>query len=369
MIAETGSGGMRRMRMLQTIEEFATGRLHESGELGSLRERHARYFEELVAELHEHDGGETMWEATRRLDDDWDDIVALMRWRSDRQEYAPLVAAASLMWRYIWFRGRFRDVASWLAEGYAAREELEPPIRGELCRLWAAVSHQAGAYGPARAAGEEAVRLLGEWGPPDREAWARTLLAGVLAHSDPDLTRPDFEISRAVEIFRTEGDAFGFATSLAMLGTISALLGRTDDAMKQLDEAIACAEGIGVPALVGSNHTLKALGCLVAEDITGARRNLELADTGSLPLQAAAHWLDAFALVSLAEGDPVRAATACGTAETLRNRTGIHRWPIVRIIVGDRLDRLASGSFEVEAARFAGRQMSLETAFAELGVA
>ena len=125
-------------------------------------------------------------------------------------------------------------------------------------------------------------RAAGRWGPPDREAWARTLLAGLLPHYDADFDASAREISRAVEIFREEGDAFGFATSLAMLGTISALLGRGDEAMPQLDEAIAFAARDRPPRSRRLEPDAEGARLPLAEDITGARRNLELADSGSL---------------------------------------------------------------------------------------
>ena len=84
-----------------------------------------------------------------------------------------------------------------------------------------------------RDAVEEAVRRLAETGPIDREAWARTLLGGVLPYFDGDLDRPFAEVLRAVELFRADGNAFGLARTLGMLGTILALLGRMDEAMSQ----------------------------------------------------------------------------------------------------------------------------------------
>ena len=53
------------------------------------------------------------------------------------------------------------------------RQGLEPALRGELCRLWGAGCYQAGRFDVAREAIEEAVVLLAETGPLDREAWAQ----------------------------------------------------------------------------------------------------------------------------------------------------------------------------------------------------
>lgn len=369
VITHTGTSGSPRMRMLETIAEFARARLEASGEREMLQERYVAYFERFVEEQHDLLAGTEARRAMQRFEDDWDDVLAVMRWRLARREYAALIRTASLSWRYIWLRDRVRESTAWMPEAYAARDELDPPLRGELCRLWGSACYQSGDYEQARQAIEEAVVLLGEWGPPDREAWARTLLGGLLPYHDTDLTHSHDEVSFAVEIFRAERNGFGLATSLGMLGLISALLGRTDEAMGELDEGVAVAKALGIPAILGANETLKALGCLVADDVRGAHRSLDSAARGPLFLEGAAYWLEAFAAVSLAEGNVAGGATAYGAATSLRDRTGIKMWPIMRVVLAHRLDPLADGPPEVEAARFAGSQMSLETALSQIRIA
>ena len=246
------------MRMLETIREFASARLEAGTEADALRERHASYYESMIVELHVQPGGETAPVSMARLDDDWDDVVACMEWRFVQNDYAQLVRLVSHTWRYMWLRDRFNALMPRLRAAYAARETLEPALRGELCRLWAGGCYQAGRFEEARDANEEAVRLLAETGPIDHEAWARTLLGGLLPYFDGDLERPYAEVSRAVELFRAERNAFGLARTLGMLGIISALLGRMDEAMARFEEGIAVAEQLGLEELIGSHHSLRA---------------------------------------------------------------------------------------------------------------
>jgi tetratricopeptide (TPR) repeat protein len=257
-----------------------------------------------------------------------------------------------------------RGLGPWLATVYAAREGLAPALRGELCRLWGAACYQAGRFEDARDAIQEAVRLLAETGPADREAWARTLLGGLLPYYEPDLERPRAEVTRAVSIFREEGNLFGLATTLGMLGTISALMGRTPEAMAYLDEGIVTAESLGLREIIGANHTLRALGHLTCDEIDAARADLDVAVDAPTYLEGTAYGLECYAAVLLAEGDPVLAATALGAAEGLRERTGIHRWPIMAIGLTTRLGPLDSAGPEADAARFAGRRMSPAEAIA-----
>ena len=358
LITEQGSAGRSRMRMLETIREFAAAQLEASSDVDRLRERHASYYEGLVVELHTEPGGETAPDAMARLDDDWDDIRACMEWRFLRGDYTQLVQLVSRTWRYVWLRDRINELAPWLAGAYAARDTLEPSLRGELCRLWGSGCYQAGMFEPARDAIEEAVRLLAETGPADREAWARTVLGGLLPYFDGDLDRPFAEVSRAVTLFRGEGDPFGLATTLGMLGTISVLLGRMDEGMSQLEDGMSLAEQLGLAELLGSHHSFRALAHLARGDVEAARHHLDAAVAAPLYLEGTAYCLEGYAAVLAADGDIVLAATALGAAEGLRERTGVARWPIMNMMLHDRLSFLESAGPEAAAAQFAGCQMS-----------
>ena len=364
VVSESGSAGDRRMRMLETIREFAATKLAELPAGESLREQHSCYYEDWITELRSQIGGETAPASMARLDDDWDDILACMHWRLERGEHARLVSIVSRTWRYVWLRDRVRELGPWLALAYNVRDTIEPALRGELCRLWGAACYQAGRFDEARNAIEEAVRLLSETGPLDREAWARTLLGGLLPYYDSNLERPRAEVTRAVEVFRAEANLFGLATTLGMLGTISALSDRTDEAMSYLDEGIVVAEALGLREIIGANHTLRALAHLTCDQNEAARHDLDAAAAAPTYLEGTAYCLECHAAVLLAEGDAVLAATALGAAEGLRERTGIHRWPIIGIGLSARLAPLDSAGPEAEAARFAGRRMTASEALA-----
>jgi predicted ATPase/class 3 adenylate cyclase len=364
LVAEPASAGGPRMRMLETIREFAAAKLEASAEADVLRERHASYYERLIVELHAQPGGETAPVAIARLDGDWDDVLACMEWRFLQDDYTQLVQLASRTWRYLWLRDHFNELAPWLTAAYAARDTLEPGLRGELCRLWGSGCYQAGMFEPARDAVEEAVRLLAETGPVDREAWARTVLGGLLPYFEGDLDRPFAEVARAVELFRADENVFGLATTLGMLGTISLLLGRTDEAMSQLQDGMVLAEQLGLAELVGSHHSFRALAHLARDEIQAARRHLDAAVAAPLYLEGTAYCLEGYAAVLAAEGDVVLATTALGAAEGLRERTGIAMWPLMNMILRDRLASLEAAGPAAAAARYDGRQMSPAEALA-----
>jgi predicted ATPase/class 3 adenylate cyclase len=355
--------GTPRMRMLETIREYAAARLEATAEADDVRARHADYFDRFIRESH------SLFTAERLhlLDAEWDNIQAvLVPSRVAARAYKSLVELASLTWRYVWLRDRVRDSTTWMRDAYEVRDTLEPSLRGELCRLWGSSLYQFGEYVPAKLALDEAVELLAEWGPRDREGWARTMLAGLLPHFEPDLEPALAEISRAVEIFREYDNAFGLATALGISGTITTLLGRSDEGVLELDEGLRAAESVGLPSLIGANRSLLALASLTLGDVAAARWHLEAAADVPLYLEGTAFCLEGMAAVALAEGDAKKAAVALGAAEGLRERTGIEAWPVVRLAFQSTVETLDGAGPEVQEARYEGRRSNPRDALARL---
>jgi tetratricopeptide (TPR) repeat protein len=352
--------------MLETIREYARTRLAESGEADEVGARHDAYFDEFVRGLRPLFDGQRAPEAMARLDEDWDNIAATVPWRLAARDYTSLVTLATSTWRYIWLYDRVHEARPWLEAVYEARDRLEPADRGELGRIWSSALYQIGEYERSRIILEEAVEILTETGPPDREGWARVILGALLPHFDPDLERSLAELTRAVDIFRGEKTDFGLGTALGIKGTVLSLMGRSEEGIAHIDEAIAAAERVGLPALIGANRAIRALASLTAGDVADARVRLEEAARSPLYLEGTALCLEALAAIALAEGDTVQAATAFGAAEALRESTGHRMWPIVSLAYEPALATIDAAGPDAQAARYEGRQASPRDVLAQL---
>ena len=364
VVTHRGAAGPR-MRMLETIREYARTKLKECGEADEVGARHDEYFDGFVGELRPLFDGSRAPEAMIRLDEDWDNISATIPWRLAARNYESLVTLATSTWRYIWLYDRVTE-ARWMEAVYDARDELEPGSRGELCRIWSSALYQLGEYERARVIMEEAVEILVETGPRDREAWARALLGGVLPYFEPDHDRALAEVARAISIFREEGNDFGLATTLGISGTLAILHGRTEEGVDHIAEALATAERIGLPSLIGANRALSAVAALASGDTTAARMYLEQATSVPLYLEGTAVCLEGFAALALAEDDTVGAATAFGCAEALRERTGIQMWPTIRMAFEPVITAVAAAGPDAQAARYEGRRMNPRDVFVQL---
>ena len=136
VLVESGSSGQQRMRMLETIREFATHRLRESGDEEETRRRHAAYFDDFVQSIGPLFSGRRTPEAMMLLDDEWENIEATVAPRVAARAFEPLVEIASATWRYVWLFDRVRDATAWMPSAYEARD-ARPRLRGELCRIGA----------------------------------------------------------------------------------------------------------------------------------------------------------------------------------------------------------------------------------------
>jgi hypothetical protein len=123
---------------------------------------------------------------------------------------------------------------------------------------------------------------------------------------------------------------------------------------------------LGLSSMTGANLTLRALACLASGDVEAAHEDLRVAAGTYMYLEGTAYCLEGLAAVALAEGDPLRAATALGAAEGLRERTGIQMWPVLRMALQSTMEALDAGGPEAAEARYEGRHLSPREALARL---
>jgi hypothetical protein len=84
---------------------------------------------------------------------------------------------------------------------------------------------------------------------------------------------------------------------------IETLYGDVETGHVSLEESIAVSKRVGIPAILGADHTLRALAALPAGEIEEARCHLEIAADLPRSLEGTAYCLEGLAAVLLADGD------------------------------------------------------------------
>jgi predicted ATPase len=401
-----GSDGEARFSLLETIREYALGRLEERGELEALRRLHAeRYL--ALAETAEPElvrAGQRVW--LDRLDEENGNLRAALAWSMETGEIEIGLRIAGALVRFWSTRGLMREGRAWLGDALARAESVPEGVRAkaEFAAGYAALG--VGDFGAAKDHFEESLRLAREIGDAQADAAAlaqigwlvmasghherarelverslelATTLGDKLTASGATNTLAEMasaagDYERAVELLerglglrRELGDKRLIANSLLSLGRTELTRGDVERALFRLTEGLALARevkdtwSIGVAAATLAavrlrENDLEAAHALFCEGLAIAR------DRGDKRL--ASECLQGAAFVASARGDHERAARLLGASDALLEAVGARRAP-VELVTRDRYEpavRQALGDDRHGVAVSAGRGLSLEEA-------
>lgn len=192
-----------RVRMLETIREFAQERLVARGDEADVRERHAVHFERLAEEGEIGIRGPQQKEWLRRLETEHDNLRAALAWTLERGEDERARRLGAALWRFWWMQGYWTEGRRWL-ESILAPESPASVSRG------GAVSGLANI---------------------------------VWAQGDLDLAE---ELHReALALREALGDHPGVATSLNNLGVVTEQRGAFEEAVGWYERGLAAAREVG----------------------------------------------------------------------------------------------------------------------------
>ena len=233
VLAEVATG-RTRYRLLETVRQYAAGRLAEAGEAGQARQRHALAFlglaereSELAVLAREHDN-----------------FRAALSWSlSVGGETGPRLACA--LGSFWVARGFFQEARGWLERALACSQDRH--LRVGLLWLLGAVLSETGDLERAEAILSEGSDVAAAQGRRALHARIRVLQAEIrLRHGG--LTQDALtECEAAAATLESDGDLAGLAEALLSVGTQRFFLGDALVGEQLLERAAACARQ-------GGNH-------------------------------------------------------------------------------------------------------------------
>ncbi|HEX5506387.1 MAG TPA: LuxR C-terminal-related transcriptional regulator, partial [Thermomicrobiales bacterium] len=356
-----GADGEPRLSMLETIREYALERLVASGAEGELRRRHADYYLAL-AESEPVVRGLAWGAWLARLDQEYDDVRAALRWVLDAGEAETALRFGVALRRFWHARGEIGQGRRWLEEALAGGGAPAPELRARAVHALANLAHYQGDYPRARALYEQDLRLWRAIGDRQEIAAALARLAELSQHQG------DYGTARVLHdeglaLWREVGDPSGIAASLAELGMLAYRQGGFRRAAAALAEALALARDAGDAWLAA--RCLAELSWVAlyggdparADDLAGQSLALgeDLGDRRTI-VEA----LRALGWVALAVGDRARARTRLGEGLALYREAGI-QWGIAFCLEGLAAVAAQSGQLD-RAARLGGAAEALREA-------
>ncbi|RYJ04818.1 MAG: tetratricopeptide repeat protein, partial [Actinomycetales bacterium] len=265
--------GEPRYRMLETLREFGTEQLVESGPVTMVRRTHLAH----VVRMLEHHApllrGPEQLRSLDLIDVEWGNVAAALRFAIDVHDRA---GAGQILQTAAWYwamRGQEDELAAWIGEVMALPPSDDPAsevllhglaIVGEMSRSGRTASadeHVAAilaAYDTGRAHGhwvEIVMHVVGYFGrlggrtlPEPSDLWTRSVISimHVVLGDNAGTGPADPEKLRfAIEGFREVGDRSGLASALTSFGSERALDGHLDEAVATWREAQGMLEELG----------------------------------------------------------------------------------------------------------------------------
>lgn len=246
LVREYEIDGEPRFTMLETIREYSSERLAESGEEAPIRQRHAQFFLKLAEEIEPKLYGTEQAAWSNRLKVELDNLRTALRWSIDNEIKIGLQLAGALgrFWNVCGLHSEGRD---WSARALAKSKECEPHIQQFRAKLLYEVGRLArtqGDFTTARTLLEEAVALGRESDDKRGLAQALCALGGVVCkQGDPPSAR--LLIEESTTLFRQLDDKDNLIIALFWYGHITYVARDYETSHTVSEECIHLAQEIG----------------------------------------------------------------------------------------------------------------------------
>ena len=320
-----------RSRMLNTVREFVAERLAARADITDIERRHAGYYRALAEQADRPLRDVEQNECLDRLEADAGNLAVAIGWYL-AHDPAPLPHLFRVLWPFWSIRDLHGEALPWVNQLLPAAGSLDPHARAELEWAAAAIASEVGDDTAALAARERLGPLLAAIEDPFLHAACQLVLAWtspILGDFDGALR----EASASLEEFRGQDEPFTTALATFTTGSLETAVDRYDDALRHLREARDLAERFDSTWLAAGSRVQLGILDIRQRRPEQARALLDAALDLSLAarsVQFVAQCLAAFARLAVAEGDPEQAALLAGAAQGLRQRVGLHAWPMLR---------------------------------------
>jgi predicted ATPase/DNA-binding CsgD family transcriptional regulator len=355
------AGGEPRVRMLQTIREYALECLAASGEAMQIQNAHAVYYLALAEEAEPRltSGEQRLW--LDRLEAEHDNLRAALRWSLEQGESAMALRLGGALWPFWHVRGYLSEGRRWLEDALAGGGSASASVRAKALNGAGTLAHYQSDYGRAAELCGKSLQLSRQLEDKKGIASALNGLA-LVARSGERYAAARGMYEEAREMFRELGDEWGVAHSLHYEGISVWQQGKHAEARPLLEKSLKLYRELGDrQGIAGVLHLLRVAQddyetaramceesvhiCREIGDKRGMARGLiglgEVAlGQGDFPTARAAYqestaifeelgdkWflavsLDGLAGVIAAEGQSTRAAKLLGAAEALLEAIG-----------------------------------------------
>jgi predicted ATPase/class 3 adenylate cyclase len=262
-----------RLRMLETIREFALARLDASGDGPDVRRRHALRFRDLAERAGPHLTGPDQRRWLDELSREHDNLRAALRWAIDSVEGETALRTAGPIWRFWYARGHLEEGRRWLEAALGLPSSREPTTpRARALTALGGIAYWQGDFDTALRSYEEALDIHRALG--DRGAMVEALLdVGEARAVKGDPASAVALMEESLALAREVGDRRGEAWALWGLAAARMFAGDLDASRDLLEESLRIFQEVGHDTW-GWGNAVSGLGGMAAlrGDPTEARK-------------------------------------------------------------------------------------------------
>lgn len=363
LVASDDSFGTRRYRLLETIREYGSARLAETGGSASSRDRLLAWCSGVVGEW---------WAGGRKpleldpMEVEHDNIRAALAWSADGGDPGAGLQLVGRLWRFWYIRGYLTEGRTWVDTLLEAASGADDSIRADAMHCGGILCYRLGDYDEAERFHQGSLRLRRSSG--DKTGIAASLNnLGLIALERRDFREAKELFQGCLDLRRELGDESGLASPLNNLGLVADALNDFKGAREAYEQSLSLQRrfeddwGIGL--------VLDNLGQLEQKHGNfgvALELHLEALDLWRLIGDdvSVADCLERLAGVAAAGGDSESAAVLFGAAEVIRETSGSPVGSRDREHYEGDISRARSGLDEAafEAAWERGRSMDIEAA-------
>jgi len=322
--------GETRYRLLETIREYALGKLVESQGMESIKDRHLDYYLQLAEELWMKIRGPEYFVWVERSETELDNLRAALGWALKSQNADRGLRLVSSL-APIWFTyGHFREGRDWLEKALQHRRGALPTsiARALLILGLMLIGKEGRDLDRAGMALDESLDLYQE--ADDKQGISDALnYLGLRAMHTQDLAEAKRFLNESLALRHEIGDAWGIGHTLQNFAPIALQEGDYESAKTYAEETIAWFERAGSQHRVALNLMDFAYIAELEGDLTRAvnlmtESILKLAPYNKLI--DIADGLEELAALEFKREDLKRAALLYGAVQTLRETHHVPIW-------------------------------------------
>ena len=312
--------GRPRFRMLETIREFGVERLSESGEIETVRARHAAFFAALAEKAEAGLGTALQPTWVGALEQEHDNLRASLRWAFERAEAETGGRLVAALMRFWLMRGYYAEARAWSERVLAANTGVSTVAQARALRGVAHLLWMQGNYPRARHASEDSVRLSRDLEDTLGIAFGLGNL-GLHAYLEGAFEQAAEHLEEGLRLARDLQDKWLMSLILNILGRTLDRQGDSGRALGLLDEGLQLAETLGDGWLI--NFLRTSLGAVSLHQNELVRAAAHFKESVALARDLGDQWsiawnLEGLAAVAVMAGSHDRAGRLLGAADALR---------------------------------------------------